>query len=78
MESLTTGVRISRIQANKLEALAQSLQMTKNQVWGLLIDSAEIESRPVVNVSLKSNSRNAQILADQGAAAVSANSVHHR
>lgn len=55
---VNTGVRITSSQAAKLEALATSLRMTRNQVWGMLVDSAQIESQPKVNVLLKEN-RNA-------------------
>ena len=59
MEFINTGVRITRAQATKLEELAQSLCISRNQVFGELIDAASVESQPKVKVPLKANRHNA-------------------
>ena len=51
-----SGVRLTGDQWTKLNALAQSLGTTRNRVFGLLIDTAEVQSKPVVSVALAKNS----------------------
>ena len=55
--NVNTGVRLTLAQAAKLEQLATSLRISRNRVFGALIDSAEVESKPVVSVGLKNNGR---------------------
>ena len=51
-----TGVRLTLDQLEKAERLAQSLGTTRNRLFGLLIDTAEVQSRPAVSVALAKNS----------------------
>ena len=54
-----TGVRLTLDQLEKADRLAQSLGTTRNRLFGLLIDTATVESRPAVSVGLAKNNRNA-------------------
>lgn len=59
MEKLhaTTSVRLTTQQVEKLEQLANALRVSRNRIFGLLIDSAEIQAQPSVSVGLEKNSR---------------------
>lgn len=52
-----TNVRLTLQQAEKLERLATTLRVSRNRVFGLLIDSAEIQTQPSVSVGLYKNNR---------------------
>lgn len=68
-----TGVRLTKRQFAKADRLATSLQVSRNRLIGMLIDSAEIESKPVLSVGLqKNNRRDAKALAGQSVTAVGA------
>ncbi len=57
---VTTGIRTSPARLEKLDRIATQLGTTRNRVWNLLVDNAEIVSQPVVNAALKKDSRQAQ------------------
>lgn len=72
-ESVVTGVRMTRAHINKLDTLARQLEVSRNRVISILIEGAEVESRPSVKVSLaKDNSRSASVSQAERATAVSA------
>ncbi len=50
-----TGLRLSQHQAERAGALASQLGISRNRLFGLLIESANIESQPIVGVGLKNN-----------------------
>lgn len=50
--SVNAGLRISLIQMEKLRDLASQLGVSRNRVIGILIDHAEVESIPAINVSI--------------------------
>jgi hypothetical protein len=52
-----TGVRMTGAQRAKLDQLAQSLNTSRNRVFGMLLDAAEVKA-PVAKVELEKNSRN--------------------
>jgi hypothetical protein len=52
-----TGVRLNEAQRAKLDRLAQSLNTSRNRVFGMLLDAAEVQA-PVAKVELRKNSRN--------------------
>jgi hypothetical protein len=52
-----TGVRMTGAQRAKLDQLAQSLNTSRNRVFGMLLDAAEVKA-PVAKVELRKNSRN--------------------
>ena len=68
-----TGVRLTKRQFAKADRLATSLQVSRNRLIGMLIDSAEVESKPVLSVGLQKNNRQAaQDLTGQSSLAVGA------
>ena len=67
-----TGVRLTLDQLEKAERLAQSLGTTRNRLFGMLIDTAEVQSKPVVSVGLKNNRCDAQELNRQSITTVGA------
>jgi hypothetical protein len=52
-----TGVRLNGAQRAKLDRLAQSLNTSRNRVFGMLLDAAEVQA-PVAKVELRKNSGN--------------------
>lgn len=54
---VSTGVRLTLAQADKLDRLAASLRISRNRVFGVLIDSAEVQAIPSVSVGLGKNNR---------------------
>jgi|688.fasta_scaffold281735_3 hypothetical protein len=54
---VNTGVRMTGTQRAKLDQLAQSLNTSRNRVFGMLLDAAEVKA-PVARVELQKNSRN--------------------
>jgi hypothetical protein len=54
---VNTGVRMTGAQRAKLDRLAQSLNTSRNRVFGMLLDAAEVKA-PVARVELQKNSRN--------------------
>ena len=70
-EGINTGLRLSKTQFEKLERIADSLNVSRNRVVGMLIDGAEVRSRPAVTVQLvKENSQSAQNVVGTSAMAV--------
>jgi hypothetical protein len=67
-----TGVRLTLDQLEKADRLAQSLGTTRNRLFGMLIDTAEVQSKPVVSVGLKNNRRDAQNLTETSITAIRA------
>ena len=63
-----TGVRLTLDQLEKADRLAQSLGTTRNRLFGLLIDTAEVQSKPVVSVGLAKNSAQKRNRSENGAA----------
>jgi hypothetical protein len=53
---VNTGVRMTGAQRAKLDRLAQSLNTSRNRVFGMLLDAAEVQA-PVARVELQKNSR---------------------
>lgn len=52
-ESVVTGFRIKRAHISKLDVMARQLGVSRNRVVGILIEGAEVESRPAVKVRLE-------------------------
>lgn len=54
MERMTvnTGVRLTPSQAKKLDRMAGKLRTSRNRLVGLLIETAEVDTLPVVSVDL--------------------------
>ena len=52
----TTSVRLTREQMKKMSHMAHSLGVSRNRLFGVLIDSAQVEGRPSVIVNLATNS----------------------
>lgn len=48
-----TGVRLTGPQRDKLERLAESLNTSRNRIFGLLIDAAEVQSMPALSVGVQ-------------------------
>lgn len=57
---VNTGVRLTKAQRDKLAALARSLNTSRNRVFGMLLDAAEVQA-PTAKVELK----NTQALTSQ-------------
>ena len=53
---VNTGVRMTGAQRAKLDQLAQSLNTSRNRVFGMLLDAAEVKA-PVAKVELEKNIR---------------------
>lgn len=63
-ESVVTGFRIKRAHISKLDVMARQLGVSRNRVVGILIEGAEVESRPAVKVRLeKKSGRSVETLA---------------
>lgn len=60
-KTINTGIRLTPSQYARVAALAKALGVKRNHVFGVLIDSAEVKTRPVVNVQLETNRRTAQV-----------------
>ena len=54
---VNTGVRMTGAQRAKLDQLAQSLNTSRNRVFGMLLDAAVVQA-PMAKVELRKNSRN--------------------
>jgi hypothetical protein len=54
---VNTGVRMTGAQRAKLDQLAQSLNTSRNRVFGMLLDAAEVQA-PTARVELQKNSGN--------------------
>lgn len=67
-----TGVRLTEAQFAKAARLAQSLGMTRNRLFGMLVDAAEVESQPAISVGLKNNRNAATKFEPQSSKAVGA------
>ncbi len=52
-KTANTGVRLSDERMAKLVAMAKELSVSRNEVIGLLIDAAKIESRPSIILALQ-------------------------
>ncbi len=48
-----TGVRLSKQNVDRAQCLAHQLGVSRNKLFGLLIENAEVKSQPVINVSIK-------------------------
>lgn len=72
MEHCYTSVRLPKPLHEKWRTIANELGISRNAVISVLLEGAEVKSRPEVNVSLNANSRNAQAFQGRGATAVSA------
>lgn len=48
-----TGFRLSDEHLDRAQKLAKQLGVSRNRLVGLLIENAEVESHPVINVSIK-------------------------
>ena len=62
-EMQNTGVKLTLSQLDKAKLLAQQLGISRNKLFGLLIENAEIECRPVIRVELDKN-KNSLIVSD--------------
>lgn len=66
-----TGVRLPREQFEKLNRMAASLNVSRNKVVGMLVEAAEVQSKPAVSVNLKKeNGRSVETLAGLHTASV--------
>jgi hypothetical protein len=70
--SVNTGIRLTPTHVKKLDRLATDMRTTRNRLLGMLIDSAEVESKPVLSVGEKNNRCDAQELSHQSIATVGA------
>jgi hypothetical protein len=52
MNRKNTGISLTTERMTKLNALAQELGVSRNETLGLLIEAAQVKSRPAVNVPL--------------------------
>jgi hypothetical protein len=69
---VNTGVRMTGAQRAKLDRLAQSLNTSRNRVFGMLLDAAEVQA-PTARVELqKNNRRDASDLTGQSITAIRA------
>jgi hypothetical protein len=68
---VNTGVRMTGAQRAKLDQLAQSLNTSRNRVFGMLLDAAEVQA-PSARVELKNNRRDAQEFDGQSITAIRA------
>lgn len=66
------GVRIDGGRMRKFEDMQQATGLNPSQLVRLLIDMAEVKSRPVVNVQLMKNSDSAKFSQDGSATTVAA------
>lgn len=60
VKSINTGIRLTPSQYARLTAIAQEMGVKKNHVFGILIESAEVRSRPSADVQLIKNSDSAK------------------
>lgn len=68
---IQTGVRLSKERFDKLNRLAESLNVSRNKMMALLIDGAELEQNPVLTVGVpKTNRHDAQNVVGTGITAV--------
>jgi hypothetical protein len=64
-QTVNTGVRLTEAQAAKLDLLAANLQISRNRVFGVLLDSAEVQTVPSVSVKLGKKTSRATERADR-------------
>lgn len=50
---LLTSFRLTELQQIKLEQMARQLNISRNRMIGLLVESAAIEQLPVVSIQLR-------------------------
>lgn len=53
---VNTGLRLPRPEFEKLNTMAKTLNVSRNKMVALLINGAEIESKPVLSVGLPKDS----------------------
>ena len=69
---VNTGLRLPKPQFAKLNQMAATLNVSRNKMVAILVDAAEVRSRPVVTVQLANeNSRSASVSQAECAMAVS-------
>ena len=61
VKSINAGIRLTPSQREKWNFLANRLGVKRNQVIGLLIDSAEVQVNLLVPIGQKNNRRDAQV-----------------
>lgn len=49
------GFRLTEEQLNRAQVVAKRLNISRNRLMGILIDSIEIESEPSIKISLAQN-----------------------
>jgi hypothetical protein len=64
---INTGLRLPRAQFAKLNDMAKTLNVSRNKMVALLIDGAEVESKPVLSVGLGKNASRAIAHEDRAA-----------
>jgi hypothetical protein len=65
--NINTGLRLPRAQFAKLNDMAKTLNVSRNKMVALLIDGAEVESKPVLSVGLGKNASRAIAHEDRAA-----------
>jgi hypothetical protein len=73
MKNCVLGVRVSEQQRERLEKLAREAGMTLSQVFRVLVDNAELVSKPTVKVAVETDSRAGDVLADSSTAVAELN-----
>jgi len=70
---VNTGLRLTTLQLEKADRLAASLGMSRNKTIGLLIEAAEVQTKPTVLVGeMKNSSDSAKFSQDASAITASA------
>ncbi len=54
--TVATGVRLSMVRLNKLDSIAQALNISRNRAVSWLIDEAKVEQVPILSVGKNANS----------------------
>lgn len=70
--SINTGIRLTPTHVKKLDRLATDMRTTRNRLLAMLIESAEVESKPVLSVGEKNNRRDASTLTETSITAIRA------
>ena len=68
-----TGVRLSKENVERAQALARQLGVSRNRLLEMLIENAQVESQPSIVVSLGQNKNGAVSARNQSTVFVSSN-----
>lgn len=72
MEHCYTSVRLPKSLHEKWRTIANELGISRNAVISVLLEGAEVKSRPEVNISLNANTHSTKTLAGRRVAGVEA------